>query len=120
VEKPHKKLDVWKEAVSLVVVIYELTEKFPKSEAFGLSNQIKRAVLSIAANIAEGAARQTKREFLQYLYVARGSLSEVDTFVEIAKKLGYVSEERVIEIERKMMRVDKMLTGLIQFLRKRV
>jgi len=62
-DKPPKKLDAWKEAIFLIVRIYELADKFPKSEAFGLSSQIKRAVLSMVANISEGAARQTKREF---------------------------------------------------------
>jgi four helix bundle protein len=119
-DKPHKKLDAWKEAISLIVLIYELADKFPKSEAFGLSSQIKRAVISIVADISEGAARQMKREFMQYLYMARGSLIEVDPLLEVARKLGYAPEESVLEIERKMVRVDRLFTGLIQFLKKKV
>jgi four helix bundle protein len=108
-DKPHKKLDAWEEAISLIVLIYELADKFPKSEAFGLSSQIKRAVISIVANISEGAARQTKREFMQYLYMARGSLNEVEPLLEVARKLGYAPEESVLEIERKEESLNHVL-----------
>jgi four helix bundle protein len=117
-EKPHKKLVVWREGISFVLLVYDLVKKLPKSEEFGLISQVKRAVVSIAANIAEGAARQTRRELLQYLYIARGSLSEVDTYLEIIRRLGYVREEDLKEIEKKMTLVDKMLAGLIASLRK--
>jgi four helix bundle protein len=95
-----------------------LVKKLPKSEQFGLISQIKRAVVSIPANIAEGAARQTRRELLQYLCIARGSLSEVDTYLEIIRRLGYLREEELEEIEKKMTLVDKMLAGLITSLKK--
>jgi four helix bundle protein len=83
-EKPHKKLDAWKESMNLVILVYELTRQFPQNEVFGLISQLRRAVISIPGNVAEGAARQTRREFIQFLYIARGSLSEVDTYIEIA------------------------------------
>ncbi len=116
-EKPHKRLDAWNESINLVCLIYALAKELPKNEEYGLINQLKRAVVSIAANIAEGAARQTKREFTQFLYIARGSISEVDTYIEIGTRLGYISDKWA-EIDKKMMRIDKMITGLIQSLKK--
>ena len=118
VEKPHKKLDVWKESINLVSLIYQLVRCFPKNEEYGLISQIKRASVSVPGNIAEGAARQTRREYIQFLYIARGSISEVDTYLEIAKYLGYISDESIGPIEQKMLDVDKMLAGLIYSLKK--
>ncbi len=82
-EKPHKKLNVWHKSIDLVQKIYEMTETFPKIENYGITNQIRRAAVSIPSNIAEGAARQTKKEFIQFVHVAQGSLSELDTHLEI-------------------------------------
>ncbi len=118
-DKPHKKLDVWKESIEFAVTIYNLVKKFPSNEEFGLTSQLKRAAVSIPGNIAEGAARNSKREFVQFLYIARGSMSEVDTHLEIALRLGFIAKEMAASIEPKMTRIDKMLTGLIQFLKKK-
>ena len=118
-EKPHKKLDVWKESINLVILVYELTRQFPKNEIFGLISQLRRAVISIPGNIAEGAARQTRREFVQFLYIARGSLSEVDTYIEIARRLGYIEKGSLAMVEQKMIDVDKIITGLIRSLKKK-
>ena len=85
--KPHKSLDVWKKAVDLVQQIYDLTRNFPKNEDYSLTSQMRRAAISVPSNIAEGAARQTKKEFMQFLHMAQGSLSELDTQIEIAKRL---------------------------------
>jgi four helix bundle protein len=117
-EKPHKKLDVWKKSIDLTYEIYELTKTFPKIENFGLTNQMRRAAISIPANISEGAARQTKKEFIQFLHMAQGSLSELDTHMEIAIKLGYIKESLLAEIGVLMNSIDKMLTGLIKSLRR--
>jgi len=117
-QKPHKKLDVWKKSIDLVYEIYELTKTFPKIENFGLTNQMRRAAISIPANISEGAARQTKKEFIQFLHMAQGSLSELDTHLEIALKLGYIKESSFPEISILMTDIDKMLTGLIKSLRR--
>jgi len=78
-ERPHKKLDVWQIAMSLVAEVYRITETLPASERFGLTNQIRRAAVSIPSNIAEGARRNTKKEFINFLYMAQGSLGELDT-----------------------------------------
>jgi four helix bundle protein len=118
-EKPHKKLDAWKESINLVMLVYELTRQFPKNEIFGLISQLRRAVISIPGNIAEGAARQTRREFVQFLYIARGSLSEVDTYIEIAQRLGYIERGAIAMVEKKLVDVDKIITGLIQSLKRK-
>ena len=112
-EKPHKNLDVWKMAMDLVTEIYKITDAFPAREAYALTDQLRRASISIPSNIAEGAARQTKREFINFLHIAQGSLSELDTQLEIAKRLAYFPLERLAVVDAQMIRIDKMLTGLI-------
>jgi four helix bundle protein len=89
-EKPHKKLEAWKQSMELVLAIYKATEVFPSQEIYDLTNQIRRAAVSIPSNIAEGVARQTKKEFTNYLHIAQGSLSELDTQLELAQRLGYL------------------------------
>jgi four helix bundle protein len=91
VEKPHKKLDAWKLAMDLVPDDYRSIGKFPKEENCSLVNQIRRATISVPSNLAEGAARQTKKEFINYLHIAQGSLSELDTQLELSSRLGYLS-----------------------------
>ena len=115
-EKPHKKLQLWKQSMDLVIEVYRATENFPAQEIYGLTNQTRRASVSIPSNIAEGAARQTKREFINYLHIAQGSLSELDTQLELAKRLGYLDEETWQNLGERMERVDKMITGLIRHL----
>jgi len=79
VVKPHKKLKAWKLAMDIVADVYKITEKFPSDERFGLVSQIRRSVVSVSSNIAEGAGRNTQKEFVNFLHIARGSLSELDT-----------------------------------------
>lgn len=113
-EKPHKKLNVWKAAIELVSEIYVISRSFPAEEKYSLTSQMKRAAISVASNIAEGAARKTKKEFIQYLHVAQGSISELDTQLEIAKRLKYVTEDKVSSLDVSMEKIDKMLSGLIR------
>jgi len=110
----HKKLDVWKEGVAFASVIYKVTESFPKSEIHGLTSQMRRAVVSIPSNIAEGAARFSHREFAQFLSISGGSLSELDTQIEIATNLGYVTVEQKQELELKLVSISRKLAGLIK------
>ena len=117
-DKPHKKLEVWKKAIELTVLIYKITTSFPEIEKFGLISQMRRAVISIASNIAEGAARQTKKEFAQFLHNAQGSLSELDTQLIIANRLGYLPDEVLKEVTEQLDSEDRMLTGLIKSLKK--
>jgi four helix bundle protein len=117
-EKPHKKLDVWQKGIVLVQRIYEMTKAFPKVEEYAITNQMRRAAISVPSNISEGAARQTRKEFMQFLHMAQGSLSELDTHLEISSRLGYIRETVLQEVSALMNDIDKMLTGLIKSLRK--
>jgi len=100
--------------MQLVTDVYRISKTFPEQERYGLINQMRRAVVSIPSNIAEGAARQTPKEFIQYLHVSQGSLSELDTQLEIAKRLGWLQEKDGDGLESAMNRMDKMLSGLIR------
>ena len=113
--RDHKELEVWKEGIGLVTDIYRETASFPKEEVYGLSNQMRRAAVSIPSNIAEGAGRQTVKEFIQFLYVAAGSLSELETQVIIAEKLGYLPDAD--SVGAKVVTIRKMLHGLIRHYR---
>lgn len=115
--KSHKDLDVWKKSIDLVAQIYELSKCFPKEEVFGLQGQIRRAAVSIPANISEGASRNTKKEYIQFLYIALGSASEVETHLIVSRKIGFILaiDEALANIEN----IKKMLNGLISFLRKK-
>jgi four helix bundle protein len=113
-DKPHKKLDLWNAAMELAVLVYHVTDSFPKAERYGLTDQVRRAIASVPSNIAEGAGRQTKKEFINYLHMAQGSLSELDTHLELAKRLGYLAQDNWAIIDRRMERIDKMLSGLIR------
>lgn len=113
-EKPHKNLEVWKKSMDMVRKVYRITKHFPGEEKYGLTSQMRRAAVSVPSNTAEGAARNTKREFVNFLHTAQASLSELDTQLEISLSLGYVTVESLKSMEFLMQRVDKMLTGLIK------
>jgi four helix bundle protein len=87
----HKDLKVWQESMDLVIQIYKLAENFPKHEVYGLSSQIRRASISIPSNIAEGAGRKGGKEFTRFLYIALGSLSEIETQLEMSQRLNYIN-----------------------------
>jgi len=116
-KKPHKKLDAWKAALDLVLALYRTTDRFPEQERFSLTSQIRRAALSVPSNIAEGAARQTKKEFINFLHMAQGSLSELDTQLEVAKELGYLDKDRWATFDDQIERIDKLISGLIRHLK---
>lgn len=119
-QRGHKSLDVWKESVELCVSIYRATARFPKTEDFGLTSQMRRASVSIPSNIAEGAGRGATKEFIQFLKIASGSLSELDTQLEIALKLGYISESQKDIIDPIMESIAAKLAGLLRNLRSRL
>ena len=100
--------------MQLVTDVYRVSKKFPQKETYGLVNQIRRAAVSIPSNIAEGAGRQTSKEFVQFLHIAQGSLSELDTQLEISNRLGFLSQKDWSELEVMMNRIDKMVSGLIR------
>ena len=112
--KTHKDLDVWKRGMSLVEQIYMVTKKFPKEEIYGLTSQLRRASVSFPSNIAEGAARSSIKEYIQFLYIAVGSLSEIETQVIIADKLGYFSADEMLE---EVESLRKMTLSFIKYLK---
>ena len=118
-KRAHKQLDVWKEGVAIATDIYKITETFPKSEVYGLASQMRRAAISVSSNIAEGAARYSPREFSQFLSIAGGSLSELDTQIEIALNLGYISDSQKQEFDLKIDSIPAKLAGLINSVRDR-
>jgi four helix bundle protein len=113
--RDHKELDVWQAGVDLVTMVYLISHAFPKEELFGITSQMRRAAVSIPSNIAEGAARQTPKEFVQFLFVALGSAAELETQIIIANRLKYL--EREDELLAKLASVRKMLHGLIRHYR---
>jgi four helix bundle protein len=117
--RPHEKLDVWKLSVEMVTKVYEYTKEFPADEKFGLTSQIRMAAVSVPANIAEGAARQHDKEFVQFPYIAQGSMSELETGLLIAKKLGYINELLYMELYEEINTVARMLIGLTTHLKNR-
>ncbi len=118
-EKPHKKLNVWNAAMDLVIKIYQATEVFPREERFGFTDQLRRAAVSVPSNIAEGAARHTRKEFINFLHMAQGSLSELDIQLELGRQLGYLDTGYWTKLDDQIWRIDKMLSGLIRHQRKR-
>jgi len=112
--KTHKDLDVWKESIELARLVYLITSKFPKEELYGITQQIRRSAVSISSNIAEGAARNSKKEFIQFLYISLGSLAELETQLLLSEKLGFIQN---IGCEINIERIRKMLVGLIKYLK---
>ena len=100
--------------MELAVTLYQVTDSFPREERYSLTDQIRRAVSSVPSNVAEGAGRQTKKEFINYLQMAQGSLSELDTQLERARRLGYLAQDSWTMLDRRVERIDKMLSGLIR------
>ncbi len=114
--RSHKDLEVWKKSMDLVGNNYRTTEFFPNKEVYGLTNQIRRAAVSIPSNIAEDAARNSKKEFIQFLFIALGSLSELETQIIIASRLEYLNNLDILLGDLKFLR--KLINGLIYYLKK--
>lgn len=112
-------LEVWKEAHRLVLEVYRVTRMFPDEERFRLRDQICRCASSVAANIVEGHARHGNREYIQFLYVARGSAEEVRYHLLLARDLGYLQDRKYLEMDEAYTRVSKMLNALITSLKRK-
>ena len=111
--KTHKDLDVWKRSIDLVIEIYSLTKKFPSNEKYGLISQMQRCAVSIPSNIAEGAARASKKEFSHFLSISLGSLAELDTQLIISNKLKYINDKEYNKVNLdKIVKIRKMIVGL--------
>ena len=100
VEKPHKKLVAWQKSMDLVVAIYDATRSFPKEKLYGLTSQMRRAAVSAPSNIAEGAAGRSNDQFKNFLNIAIGSLSELNTQIEIAFRVGYINQRKSEELQK--------------------
>ncbi|MBO9826895.1 four helix bundle protein [Xanthomonas sp. A2111] len=116
-KRPHERLDVWRDSMDLVEMIYRLSETFPATERFGLTAQLRRAAVSVPANIAEGAARRSTPEYLRFLSIARGSLSEASTHLQIARRLDYTSD--IAALDGLIDTIFAKLTALMNVLSKR-
>jgi len=110
--RPHRDLEVWKKSMLLTKNIYEATTVFPKTEVYGLTSQMRRAAVSVPSNLAEGAARRGRKEFRQFINIAQGSLSELDTQLDLAKILGYLEQRTHEELISEVTDITKMLYGL--------
>ena len=110
----YQDLLVWQKGLELAYLLYEITRSFPQEEKFGLTSQIRRAAVSVPSNIAEGQAKYGKKEFIRYLYIAKGSLAELDTQCLIARKLGYVEEPQIKPILLQIDELQRMLYSLIE------
>jgi four helix bundle protein len=115
--RQHRNLDVWKKSIDFVKTIYKITESFPQSETFGITSQIRRAAISIPSNLAEGAARKGNKEFKQFLNIAQGSISELDTQIELAVMLNYINEKQYNQLMKEISVISKMLYGLSRSLK---
>ena len=114
--KSHRDLIAWQKSMDLVVLIYECSVSFPKHELYGLTSQIRRAAVSIPANIAEGQGRRSKPEFSQFLGNARGSLLELDTHLELALRLKYLTPSQHERIHQQVVEVGRIINGLLRSL----
>ena len=112
----YKDMDVWKEAIKLVKYVYEITDNYPKSEIYCLTNQIRRCAVSVPSNISEGVVKHSDKETLRFLDIALGSLAELDTQMIISEQLGYIQNYETIELQ--ISKVRALLSGLINYYNK--
>lgn len=115
--KTRKDLDVWKNGKELVVSVYKATRKYSNDELYGLVSQIRRAAVSIPSNIAEGAGRNHDREYIQFLYVALGSLAELETPMLISQRLEFISEQENDDLNSLIKLIRSKISGLIKYLK---
>ncbi len=113
-----KELDVWKIAHGLVLDVYQTTVSFPRSESYGITDQLRRAAYSVPANIVEGQSRNTTKEYVQFLYNSRGSTEEVRYFLLLSRDPGYLKQAPYEELEQGYERVSRLLNGLIKSLKR--
>ena len=116
--KTHKDLKVWQRSLEFVTLIYTMTKNYPQSEKFGLTNQIRRSAVSIPSNIAEGSARNHNKEFIQFLYIALSSASELDTQIRISRNLEFLNEQLSRSLLEELDSISKMIQGLIRSVKK--
>lgn len=116
--KSYQDLEVWRKAMDLVVLCYQMTNNFPKNEIYGLTSQLQRAAVSIPANIAEGREKQYSKEFLKHLAIAYGSLAELETYIQIAERLKYLKVDQSNQMLGKAAEIGRMINGLRRSLKR--
>ncbi|MCF7855118.1 MAG: four helix bundle protein [Candidatus Pacebacteria bacterium] len=116
--RDYKKIKAWQYADDLTVAIYRESKLFPREELYALTNQIRRAAYSVPSNIAEGAGRSSKKDYLHFLYIARASLNETQYFVHLASRLGYLKQEQAEALEKLLKGTFARLYGLIEAVKK--
>ena len=117
--RSYRDLKVWQRAMDMTVRTYEITRRFPAEEQYGLVSQMRRAAASVPANIAEGQARRSPKEFLQMLGIARGSLAELETFVSLSERLGLIGSEIGGSVLEECAEINRMINGLMRALSNR-
>ena len=116
-DKGFRKLETWQKAFGFALQVYRTTHVFPKEELYTLTQQLKHSAVSVSANIAEGYERQHRKEYIQFLAIAKGSLGEVETYLLLARELGYFHSDQYQLLEASRQEVARLLTGLIRSLR---
>ena len=116
--REFRDLRVWQLAHELTVQIYKTSGLFPKEELYGIVSQLRRSSSSVGANISEGFSRNTKKEFIQFLYIGKGSLTETINHLLLAKDLGYVNEEEYLSLEERYVALNKQINALILSIKK--
>ena len=114
----YKELEAWKESMNLVTNVYQMTKSYPKTELFGIISQIRRCVVSIPSNIAEGVVKHSDKETLRFLDIAIGSLAELETQIIISKNLGYI--DKYDTLENQIPKVNALLNGLVKYYNKQL
>jgi len=117
-KRDFRNIKAWKNADDLATLVYSATKTFPKEELYGLVSQIRRATVSIPSNIAEGAARKNIKEYLQFLYIAQGSISELEYLLHLSKRIGYLKDSEYNKLDDLRNQTAKMLYGLINYIEK--
>src|SRR5438094_8886076 len=116
--RDYTKIEAWRLADDLTVAVYERTRSFPKEEIYGLTSQLRRAFYSVPANTVEGASRESKKDYLHFLYIARGSLSETQYFIHLARRLNYLAEDDAARLTTQTKQAFGCLHGLIRAVEK--
>lgn len=114
----YENLEIWKKSIELAVFIYKISSDFPRDEVYGLISQIRRSSISVSSNIAEGAGRGSKKEFLRFIFIALGSLNEVESQIHVAHKLSYISDSDFDEAVTRIKELGNLLGGFRNYLNK--
>ena len=116
--RDYTKIQAWKLADDFTVAVYEITRSFPKAEIYGLTSQLRRASYSVPANIVEGSSRESQKDYLHFLHIARASLSETQYFIHLARRLGYLAQEEADQLHERTKVTFGCLHGLIRAVEK--